>query len=250
VIGLIAVELRRLLARRLLRLLLVLSVAGIVTAGIVVLVRADRSYELTGLRGVLGGTTVPFVLMAWLLGSSSIGAEWRAGTVVTQLTWEPRRIRLIVAKATAAALVCMALFVVLQALLAASLLPGILSKGTTTGAGATWLRGLAGLVLRGTVLAGVGALIGFAVGMIGRNTAVALGAGFVYLAILEGGLLGGIYPGIRRWLLIGNSIVFVGGAEAPDVVGRSVLGAGIVLVLYGLGAMAVAAAVFRARDVT
>jgi hypothetical protein len=249
-VTLLVVELRRLLTRRLLRLVLALAVLGIAIAGLIVFVKADPSYFLTGLHDVLAGTTVPVVLIGWLLGASFIGADWRAGTIVTQLTWEPRRVRLLVTKALAVALVAMAIHVLLQALLAAALLPGIVTSGTTTGADAEWLRGVVGVVLRGAALAGIGSLIGFAVGTVGRNTAVALGAGFVYLAILEGGLLGGIYPGIRRWLLIGNSIVFVGGASAPDIVGRSVVGAGVLLTAYGVGAVAVAAFFFRTRDVT
>ena len=62
-------------------------------------------------------------------------------------------------------------------------------------------------------------------------------------------LLGSIFPGIRRWLLVGNSIVMVTGRTDLDIAGRSVVGAGVTLAVYAVGALAVATALFSARDV-
>jgi len=188
------------------------------------------------------------VLMAFVIGASFIGADWRAGTVVTQLTWEPRRIRLLVAKGAAVVVAVVLATVVLQALLAGALLPGALRGGGSALADASWLRTTAGEVLRGAALSGIAAAIGLALGSIGRNTALALGAGFIYLAVLEGGLLNALFHGIDRWLVVPNAIQFVVGGEY--LVGRSVTAAGLLLASYAVGAAAAAAAVLRARDVT
>lgn len=209
----------------------------------------EPGFHLRDLDDVARNVTVPFTLLAWVLGATLIGAEWRAGTVTTLLTWEPRRVRVMAAKATAAVVLGGGLALLLYAVLLSGLLPTALLKGDAAGAGAPFARELVGVVFRSVALAAMAGAIGFALGAIGRNTALALGAGFVYLAILEGGLLGGVFPGIRQWLIVGNSLVFVTG-ESFDVAGRSVAEAGVILAAYALGAVAIATAAFRARDVT
>jgi hypothetical protein len=246
--SLVANELRRLAARRLFRLLAGLAVLGILVAGMVKFVQADPEFFVTSIEAVLAGTTVPLVLLAFVVGASFVGADWRAGTVVTQLTWEPRRVRLFAAKGTAVVLATVLATVVLQALLAMALLPGAVRGGGSALANASWLRTSAGEVLRGAALSGIAAAIGLALGSIGRNTALALGAGFMYLAVLEGGLLNAIFHGIDRWLVVPNAIEFVKGGGY--LVGRSVTAAGLVLAGYAVGAAAVAGAVLRTRDVT
>lgn len=303
--ALLAVEVRRMLARQLIRLVAALAVLGILITAIVVFFKSHASADVAGElarqnaerrpmveaceRGDIGpplaefpagemragacefeivspardprfhlaklseglqATTVPLVIAAWLLGASLIGAEWRAGTTTTMLTWEPRRVRVMLVKVLAAVLVGAGLAVLLQALLVGSMLPAAIFRGTTEGAGAAWVRGVVGVVLRGAALAGVAGAIGFSIGSIGRNTAAALGGGFVYLAILEGGLLGGTFPWLRRWLIVGNSIVLVTGRPDAEIVGRSPAGAGIVLALYAAAVVLIATAVFRRRDVT
>lgn len=304
--ALLAVELRRFAARRLVRLFVALAVVGIVIAGVMVFFKtpyaddpsiaeeislqregflmgcvggfefepvpggrapddaerrakceeimaqelesADPRFYLSGLPENLRGTTVPWVLLSVILGASMIGAEWRAGTLTTQLTWEPRRARLLATKALAAVIGCGVVALAGQVLLTGALLPTVYARGVTAGAGGVSGE-IAGVILRSGAIAAFGAAVGFAIGHIGRNTAVALGAAFVYLAILEAGLIGGAFPGIRRWLVVGNSVVFVGGGTG-EIPGRTVAEAGIILAVYAVAAVAVACAVFRARDVT
>jgi ABC-type transport system involved in multi-copper enzyme maturation permease subunit len=246
---LLTVEIHRLLIRRMTRFLLLLAMLGILIAAVVMLFRADAGFGLTDFRAILLGTTVPLVLTGWVVGASFIGAEWRAGTVATMLTWEPRRHRVFLSKAAAVILVTMVLTVALQLLLTVFLLPAAAIKGTLAGAGAEWLRGLAGVVLRGAALAGMAAGIGFAVATFGRNTSVALGIGFLYLAILEGLLLS-LSPGLQPWLLVPNSVAFVSGQPLPGVTARSALVAGLTLAAYTVGVLALTLASFKARDIT
>jgi len=276
---LLDVELRRALARRLVRFTALLALLGIVVAAIIVFFShsdvppgpaptfgedcvevapgeiqcfggfqavSDERFHLADLKGVFGGMIVPLVILAWLLGASLVGGEWRAGTMTTLLTWEPRRVRVMLAKVAAAVIVGMSFFVVFQVVLGFALLPTAIFRGTTEGFD---LADTARFLLRGMLLAGVGGMIGFALGSLGRNTTMAMTAGFIYLAVLEGGLLGGFFPGIRRWLIVGNSIVLMTGGSV-DITGRGQVGAGVMLLTYGLGAVAIATAVFRARDVT
>ncbi len=75
----------------------------------------------------------PMALMSLAIGASLAGAEWTTGTVTTQLTWEPRRLRLFAVKVLAAALGILAAFVVVEGLIALSLMPGTLARGTFAG---------------------------------------------------------------------------------------------------------------------
>jgi ABC-type transport system involved in multi-copper enzyme maturation permease subunit len=242
-------EIHRLLIRRMTRLLVSLAALGILTAAIVMLFAADPSFQLTNFKAILLGTTVPLVLTGWVVGASFMGAEWRAGTVATILTWEPRRHRVFLAKAIAAILAATVAVAMLQILVTLFLLPAAALKGTVSGADAAWLRELAGVVLRGGALAGMASGIGFAVAAIGRNTSVSLGVGFAYLAILEG-LLGSLSAGLESWLVFPNSVAFVSGHPLPGLTARSTFTAGFTLAVYTVGILALALAAFKARDIT
>lgn len=210
----------------------------------------DPRFRLEELTETFKGTTGPIVIAAWLLAASFIGAEWHAGTIATTLTWEPRRVRLFVAKALAAVVVAFAGTVGVQALLGGAVTPAAVLRGTTAGTDAAWFRELAGVVLRGAALASLASLIGFSIAAIGRYTAAALGVGFLYLGVLEG-IIRGLRPGWIRWLVGDNAVTLVAGREMTfPATGRTALRAGLLLSAYALGAFAVAAALFRARDVT
>ena len=209
----------------------------------------DPRFRLRQLTGVFQGTTAPLVVVGWLIGASSIGADWQARTVTTLLTWEPRRRRVLVAKVVAAVVVACGFALVAQAVLAGALAPSAALHGTTAGTGGTWLRTLAGVLARGTALVAVATAIGFAVASIGRNTAAALGIGFAYFVILENAV-GGFLADFRRWLLLGNAIVWVSGENGGgDVGGRSVVAAGLFLAAVAVGLVLAAAVLFQRRDV-
>lgn len=209
----------------------------------------DPRFRLRQLTGVFQGTTAPLVVIGWLIGASSIGAEWQSRTVTTLLTWEPRRRRVLVAKVVAAVFVASAFALAAQAVLAGALAPSVALHGTTAGTGGTWLRTLSGVLGRGTALVAVAAAIGFAVASIGRNTAAALGIGFAYFVVLENAV-GGFLADFRRWLLLGNAIVWVSGEDGGgDVGGRSVLAAGLFLASVAVVLVLAAAVLFQRRDV-
>ncbi len=124
-------------------------------------------------------------LLVVVLGASAVGAEYRAGTVTTILTWEPRRSRLLLARLGATAIVGMLLFVVVHAVFIGGWALGASARGYTTGADADFWRTLVFVVLRGTLLAGALAAISGALATLGRNTAAAMGVWFGYLVVVE-----------------------------------------------------------------
>jgi hypothetical protein len=79
-----------------------------------------------------------------------------------------------------------------------------------------------------------------------RNTAVALGLSFAWLAVIEG-MIRGLRPRWQPWLIGDNATAFVAPLDAHVV--RTILGGGVVLAAYVLLAGIVAARIFRRRDV-
>ena len=118
--NLLLAEIRRAFSRRLVRVLIALAIVGIVLAGVgVFLDSADLSqtklldpddrrpaalvhwWVSGGDGGVLGFTGLMLLVGGLLGGASVVGAEWRSGTVITVLTWEPRRVRLLASERAA-----------------------------------------------------------------------------------------------------------------------------------------------------
>jgi ABC-2 type transport system permease protein len=255
VIRLVATEANRLLSRRLVRVFCLLATLAILLAGFIVFFRSsatipEKRFDLGELPGILMGTGVPLILIAWVFGASFAGAEWQKGTMTTALTWEPRRLRLFVAKIAATVLSVIAIFVVLQALLGLALTPAGIWRGSSEGIDGAWLVEVIGALLRGAAVAAVGAAIAFAIAMAGRNTGAALGFGFAYGAIAEE-FLRAWKPHWAPWLFKDNAARFI---SAQDVgfppVDRTTAEAGLLLAVYAVIFAIVSALLFRRGDVT
>lgn len=245
--ALFSVEMRRILARRLVRLSALVIFVAIAFAGVLTFIKA-RTVGVPGLREVFLGTTGPLIVLLAVAGASFAGAEWHAGTMTSLLTWEPRRVRVLLAKILAAAAFGVVAFVLVQSALMVSLLPAALAKGVGGNIDATWLRGIADVVLRGAAMGGLIAVIGFSLASLGRNTAAAIGVLFAYVAVAEG-LVRGLKPAWQVWLLSDNLASFVTG-KALFFPGRSLAGIGLTVLAYAGGLAAAAIAAFRLRDLT
>jgi ABC-type transport system involved in multi-copper enzyme maturation permease subunit len=209
----------------------------------------DRRFHYENLPNILVGMSPFAISLGWLLGASLVGAEWHAGTMATLLTWEPRRVRVLLAKLVAAGALAFTLAVVLQLLLGAALLPAGLLRGTTEGIDSGWMRSLSGVGLRVAAVSVFGATMGFSLATIGRNTAAALGIAFGYLAIVENAIRG-LRPRWTPWLLGDNIVVVITNQpQNSPLVDRSTFGAAILLACYTLALLAAAVATFRRRDV-
>jgi hypothetical protein len=252
--ALLAAELDRFLSRRLVRVFVALFVVAFAVTGLAVFLDSgeEPGFRVTELTDVLEGTSVSLALVAWVVAASFIGAEWHHGSLATTLTWEPRRVRLLVAKAAACSAVVALTTLLLQALLVAALLPAALARGTTVGADRAWAAELAATGIRVAVLAGLIAVVGFSLAAIAQNTAASLAAGFFWFYFVEQ-VLGFLRPGTRPWLLGVNAerLVLGSTSDALAVDGRaSALAAGLLLVAYAGLVFAAALALFQRRDVT
>jgi hypothetical protein len=248
--ALLAVELRRILARRLVRVLAALELVGIVIAGVSVYFTSDEAsrFELVNLTEIFKGTSVGLGMTAWVIGSSLMGADWQTETMRTTLTWEPRRGHLLFAKGLACMAVAALGALVLLTLLGAALLPAAAFQGTTAGADSAWFSSLIWTSLRISALVALAGLASIAIATIGRRASGALAVGFVYLAIIEGVIRGSV-TSLQRWLIGDNAAVLVEGHSFDSLGGRSPLEAGFYLSLCAAALLLVALAWFRFRDV-
>jgi hypothetical protein len=206
---------------------------------------------MTHIRDALLAVDGFVIVLLFVLGATFIGAEWHTGSMATLLTWEPRRVRVFVAKAAAAAIFAFAATLGVLAFLALALLPAAIFHGTTAGAGGGWLLSTLGLVLRGGAVGMFAAVIGLAVASLGRNTAAALGGAFVYFVFIEQ-LIRGLRPRWQPWLLSDNVATFLLG-HAPDsssLFPRSPAAAALWLCVIAFAIGGTSLLAFHRRDVT
>ncbi len=146
---------------------------------------------------------VAVTILAFIIGASFIGAEWNAGTVQALLFWEPRRIRVLLAKGAALVIGMVAFAAALQLLVyGLTMLTGT-TRGTTEGVTSGLQQAVLLTALRGMVVVSFGALLGYAVAGLARVTGAALGVAFGYFVVLEN-LIRGLRPGWQRYLFSEN----------------------------------------------
>lgn len=204
--------------------------------------------------------------LAFVFGATYVGAEWSSRSMVALLFWEPRRVRVMAVKLGVIAGAAAALGVVAQGvwLVSAELIAR--TRGRTGGLPDGFWSHLLAQQGRSTLLVVVAALLGFGIANLLRNTGAALGAGFVYFAVVETAIRG-FRPGWQQWLLTDNAAALVtrGGhriylanegyvdqqgsyvASGREVV-LSNLHGGLVLGLVTAALLAVGVWTFRRRD--
>ena len=250
---LIRSELRRIWSRRMVRVLAVLSLVG---SAVSVTIGAVNSHtgsglQLFGLPDILRGTSFIVFVIGLVIGASSVGADWQQGTMATLLTWEPRRVRVFVTRAIVVTCFVFVLAVFLLAALSLMFAAGAALRGGTGETGSGWFSDVVGTIVRIGVASAVGAALALAIGMVGRNTAAALGVVFGYLAIAES-LLRALIPKISDQLLSTNVVVFIDGHAGTSETGSviTVGRASITMAVYAGVLLLIALVLFRTRDVT
>lgn len=264
---LLTVEMRRGLRRRAVRALIVLALVGVAILGLVAFfdsagktvaqlqVNGDHPALMakwwvagTG-EGVLLIAAIPLLIGGLLGGATVAGAEWRAGTITTVLTWEPRRLRLHAARTASAFVVATLVAVILESLFLAATLPAVLTHGSTAGLNGAWWLALLAAMSRIALLTGGAAVLGVSLATLGRGTTFALAAAFGWMAVAES-LIRGLKPALQHLLIGDNVASFVAWGKLPNApFTRSGALATATLVSY-FGVIAVAAALsFKRRDI-
>jgi ABC-2 type transport system permease protein len=222
---------------------------------------SDVGLQLRDAPDIIEHTGTFTILLGVVLGASLGGADWTTGSITTLLTWEPRRIRVLLIRAIVVVLVILAATLFLQAILLAAFRLAVAARGTSIGAPSTWLSEAGKAIFRVSVVASAFGLIALAIAMVGRSTVAAVGVLFGYLILFEG-VIAGFRPSIQDRLLVRAAGVIVGqqpiyderamvtvspGHPLPVLLGLTeawVVGAVYVAVL-----MVIALVVFRSRDV-
>lgn len=129
----------------------------------------QRTESAVGVAAVVLGLMV-------LAGTTFAGADWASGSMSNQLLFEPRRLRVWLAKAIAVGLLATLLAAVVMTLYWAGLHLVAASRDIDAPDGFT--GEVAWMVARTSVLTGLGAVAGYAVTMLVRSTVFTLGALF------------------------------------------------------------------------
>ncbi|MDQ1710672.1 MAG: type transport system permease protein [Frankiaceae bacterium] len=162
-----------------------------------------RMFARTALRQGAQAVAVAMAIFAVVIGASFIGAEWNAGTMQALLFWEPRRGRVLLAKAVGLVTGVVVITAALQVFCYGGLYLIAATRGSTEGLTAGIQTSILLLVLRGMAVVSITALLGYAIAGLARNTVAAIVAAFVYFVIVENLILG-LRPGWQRFLVTPN----------------------------------------------
>lgn len=229
---------------------------------------------------LLQGVTMLLALALALAGITFAGADWAAGTMGTQLTYQPRRGRLFAAKAVALAALSLVVGAVGAAAVWAASYFAAARWGTTEmveqahryvvvdgGSGTTSepvpITGmdLVGDAVRASTVVGLAALGGYVLAMIFRSSLVATAfiAGY---GIIGEGVLRGIFRDIEPYLLSSRLLAWTAGPYdivqwprqctgpcEPTVTSISVTAGGMYLAVMLVVGLVIAAWTFARRDV-
>jgi len=265
--NLLMTEMRRALHRRAVRVLIAIALVGCVFAGVIAFF-GSAGKTLAQLRlaedspavmsnwwiaddhvGVLSVGMFFLFLGGFFAGATVAGGEWRAGTITTVLTWEPRRLRLHGARLASGAVLAFVISFGLQVLFLACFVPAVVFSGTTEGVdGSFWLN-LAVAAARTSVITAAAAVLAMSLATAARNTAFAVIAMFAWIVVVEG-LIRALKPSLSSWLW-GETVTTVMGWSRLDTVelARSPLLSAVTLAVYLAVIVGATAISFQRRDI-
>ena len=265
IIHLTTVEMRRALHRRLVRAMVLLAVALSALAGVIVFVTSRDPVALASERthpahmaswwagggedSLLLTAAIFLVVGAAICGASVAGAEWKAGTMTTALTWEPRRRRLHAARTASAAILAFAIGLALQVVFLLAALPAVVLNGDTDGTTGAWWTGLLLTMIRLALITSLVAVLAVSTASIGRNTSAGLIAIAAWVLVVERTVTG-LRPRLGRFMIGENLATVIPWSPLTDVeFERPPIVALVTLLAYLTAVVAVATGLFVRRDV-
>lgn len=199
--------------------------------------------------GILSVGVILLLMGGLFAGATVIGAEWRHGTMQTQLTWEPRRYRLLGTKFLAAALLGALIAFLLEAVFVLAFVPTVMVKGSTAGTDLAWYSGLTLAMGRGALLAVAAVLLGATIASVARNAGAGVGVVLGWVAVAEP-LLRSQLPDWEPYQLTTALAAIIPWSDFP--IGEQILSpveASVTLGAYVFVFVAGALVVFARRDV-
>lgn len=227
-INLIRAETNRLLSRRMTLFfplaLAVLMIIGIVVAILVVRNEGDSvdfvndimgggSTELNPGTDVLGPMGFLIPIMAFVVGASYFGADEKVGMIEHLLTWEPRRLRFLLARMIGGAGAIFVISMLLSAFLVGLLLVLVAATdGDTSGIG-DQLGTILGAIFRSGVSGAIFFLFGLGITVIVNSSVAAIVGFLIWVFLVEVALIGPLLPRVAAWFPVSNSDSFVSGRD-------------------------------------
>ncbi len=214
-----------------------------------------------GASSILGPVANLLPVMAFVLGASFIGADLKTGMLEQLLTWEPRRLRIVVSRSIASFIHIGLISAVLAAFLVV-LLFGLTVVNSTSGGttGELWVN-IAAAIGRTGLACGLFAVIGIGITLFVWNSVGSIVGFLIYWFILESFLISAFLPRVAVWLPITNATSFASGADVERIQG-SVFGqnvetvsdhgyrtAGVVLLIWAVVCAAAGAVRLIQRDI-
>ena len=206
-----------------------------------------------GLLTVIGQARSLIIVVALIMVTANIAAEWSQGTLRNLLIREPRRLRLLMGK-MAALLLFVTVSGLLTLLVSAALVIGAArSQGIST---AAWTSAEAARASLGfafnEVLCLIGiSILGMLIAVLTRSTGAAVGVALAYVVVPEG-LVAMVWLDASKWLPV-RVFNYLPGSIMPAGIGPMPpqgYGAALILALVWMaGFAAVSAVVFRRHDV-
>ncbi len=270
--NLIVAEIQRIFARRMTRYfplgLMAVILLGVGIAGAVIVTGDGDGPDFVGDIGggteateILGPITLLLAVMSFVVAASSIGADAKSGMLEQLLTWEPRRGRLLGARAIAV-FVCTALLAIgVAAFMILSLFVLSAATGTTEGMTGEFIGNVVAVLVRTGLAGGFFGLLGLGI-TLAVNSSIGAIVGYIIYAVIVDNLLIFFLPWVHRFLPVINldavaagrdverlSASVLSGGDGDFVVSHSWQTAFLILVIWGVGAVGLAWAVFRRRDI-
>jgi hypothetical protein len=145
----------------------------------------DRRIDIARtFAGTVRGTGIALTLLVAFLSATFVAADFGT-SIATQLLFEPRRRRVYITKTIAVAAGCAMVAVIVLLWCGLLQYAGSSLRGISSGIDATWLRHRAGDIGRAVAASAMMAVIAFAIGVVTRRTAAAVGALFGLLIALQ-----------------------------------------------------------------
>ena len=168
--------------------------------------RSELSLEQEKDDSGVGILVISSALMI-IVGTTFAGADWASGSMSNQLLFEPRRGRVWLAKAGAVFLGALVVVAVVVAAFWATLF--LVAQGRDLATSAGMREEIAWTAARGTLLAAVAALGGYALTMLLRHTVGSLAVLFAYAVGGEILIASLPFEGVRRWSLGTNVFAWI-----------------------------------------
>jgi hypothetical protein len=161
--------------------------------------RRDHRLKIgSNFSGTVQGTGVAMVFVAFVIGASFIGADMAAGSLGNQLVFEPRRTRVVVAKAVAVGIATASLAVVLLLWIGLLQYVGSEMRGVVAGLDGSWFAARAGDIVRVAAAVGLAAATSYAITVVTRRTVAAVAG------LLVVGWVSAIIGNLHAWHWVGK----------------------------------------------